>query len=150
MMKGKSMKRIAGITVGALALGVAWAALAQAAAGGAASAGVYSKAQAERGAALYADNCARCHGSSMEGLDVAPPLTGQRFLGNWTNQPVAGLATRIRTSMPLDSPGVLGLSASAEITADILAANGYPAGAADMPTSVAQLQQIMIDAPPGK
>jgi cytochrome c553 len=145
-MRVFSMKRLTGIACAAVVLPMAWAALAQTS--GSASAGVYSKAQAARGADLYAAQCARCHGASMEGLDVAPPLTGGRFLGNWTNQPVAALAARIRTSMPLDNPGVLGLTASAEITTAILAANGYPAGQADMPTNVQQLQQLTIDAPP--
>jgi len=143
MMRAVSVKLSAGAAIGAAALSVAWAALAQPA-----STGVYSKAQAERGAALYADNCARCHGPSMEGLDVAPPLTGGLFLGNWSGQPVAALAARIRTTMPLDHPGSLGLTASAEITADLLAANGYPAGPADMPTGVQALQALTIDAPP--
>lgn len=142
-MRAVSVKLIAGAAFGAAALSLAWTALAQPA-----STGVYSKAQAERGAALYADNCARCHGASMEGLDVAPPLTGALFLGNWSGQPVAALAARIRTTMPLDHPGALGLTASAEITADLLAANGYPAGPTDMPTGVAALQALTIDAPP--
>jgi mono/diheme cytochrome c family protein len=142
------MKRVAGISCGVAALAVSWAALAQTGGGGGASVGVYSSAQAARGAELYATHCARCHGASMEGLDVAPPLVGGRFLGNWTNQSVAALAARIRTSMPLDHPGVLGLTASAEITADILAANGYPAGQADMPTNSQGLQPLTIDAPP--
>ncbi len=144
-----SIKLAAGLACGglALSLALAFAALAQGAAT-AASAGAYSKAQAQRGADLYAMHCARCHGASMEGLDVAPPLNGARFLGNWTGQPVAALATRIRTTMPLDTPGLLGLTASAEITADILQANGYPAGAADLPTSASGQQQITLDAPP--
>jgi cytochrome c553 len=117
---------------------------------GAASKGIYSQAQAARGAALYADACARCHGASMEGLDVAPPLTGQRFLSNWTNQSVADLAKRIRTTMPLDMPGTLGLQASADVTAAALAANGYPAGAAELPPSASAQQPLMIDSPPAK
>ena len=124
------------------------AALAQTA--GVASKGIYSQAQAARGAALYADACARCHGASMEGLDVAPPLTGQRFLGNWTNQSVAELAKRIRTSMPLDMPGSLGLQASADLTTAILAANGYPAGAAELPPNASGQQPLTIDSPPAK
>ena len=133
----------AGAVFGVATLSLAYAALAQTA-----STGIYSKAQAERGAALYANTCARCHGASMEGLDVAPPLTGGLFLGNWSGQPVAALAARIRTTMPLDQPGTLGLTASAELTAALLAANGYPAGAADMPTSATALQALAIDAPP--
>ncbi|MEI9891482.1 MAG: cytochrome c [Caulobacteraceae bacterium] len=126
-------------------LAAAFAALAQTP--GAASAGIYGKAQAQRGAALYAANCARCHGSSMEGLDVAPPLTGQRFLSNWTNQSVADLAKRVRTTMPLDMPGTLGLGDSADITTAILAANGYPAGAADLPPGNAAQSALTIDGP---
>ena len=144
------MKASAGIVCGVIGLAVACAALAQAPAGGMASAGVYSAAQAARGADLYAANCARCHGASKEGLDVAPPLTGPRFLGNWTSQSVGALAARIRTSMPLDMPGTLGLTASAELAADILAANGYPAGPADMATGSQALQQLTIDAPPAR
>jgi quinoprotein glucose dehydrogenase len=115
-----------------------------------ASKGVYTPAQAARGAALYAANCTRCHGASMEGLDVAPPLTGQRFLGNWTNQSVADLAKRIRTSMPLDMPGTLGLQDSADITTAVLAANGYPAGAAELPASASGQQPLTVDSPPAQ
>lgn len=126
-----------------MTLGLAFAAAAQA--GRVATAGIYSKAQADRGAKLYADACARCHGMSMEGLDVAPPLTGPRFLGNYVNQPAAALSSRIRTSMPLDMPGSLGLQASADLTAAILAANNYPAGDAELPASNSAQQAITID-----
>jgi mono/diheme cytochrome c family protein len=135
------------MALGAIVFG-AGAALAQAV--GVASAGVYSQAQAGRGAGLYAAQCARCHGPEMEGLDVAPPLTGERFTSDWANQPAAALASRIRTTMPLDNPGALGLAASADIVAAILAANGYPAGPADLPANTAALQQITIDVPPGR
>ena len=130
-----------------LVLAVMGRAFAAAAQGGrVATAGVYSKAQADRGMTLFADACARCHGSSMEGLDVAPPLTGPRFLGNYLGQPAAALASRIRTSMPLDMPGSLGQQASADLTAAILAANGYPAGDAELPSGSSAQQAITIDA----
>ncbi len=63
---------------------------------------------------------------------------------------MADLAKRIRTSMPLDMPGTLGLQASADVTASILAANGYPAGAADLPANSSAQQPLMIDSPPAK
>jgi quinoprotein glucose dehydrogenase len=66
-------------------------------------------------------------------------------MGNYVNQPVAALASRIRTSMPLDMPGTLGLKDSADLTAAILAANGYPAGDMEMPSSASALQTITID-----
>ena len=134
----------AALTAGALMLSLTAAAQGG---GRVATAGVYSKAQAERGAALFADSCARCHGASMEGLDVAPSLTGPRFLGNYVNQPAAALASRIRTSMPLDMPGSLGLQASADLTAAILAANGYPAGEMELPSSATAQQSVTLDPP---
>ena len=144
----RSMRRLqplAGAALCAAVFGLALAASAQS--GRSATSGVYSKAQADRGAALFADTCARCHGSSMEGLDVAPPLTGPRFLGNYLNQPAGALAARIRTSMPLDMPGSLGLQASADLTAAILAANGYPAGDMELPFGSSAQQAITIDPP---
>ena len=111
------------------------------------STGVYSPAQVARGADLYAAQCARCHGASMEGLDVAPPLTGGTFLSHWTGQPLAALATRVRTTMPIDKPGTLGQAASADLVASILDANGYPAGKADLPPGNAALGAMTLDAP---
>jgi mono/diheme cytochrome c family protein len=137
------LKPLAGAALCAAVLGLSLTAAAQG--GRNATSGVYSKVQADRGAALFADSCARCHGSSMEGLDVAPPLTGPRFLGNYLNQPAAALAGRIRSSMPLDMPGSLGLQASADLAAAILAANGYPAGDMELPSGVSALQTITID-----
>jgi mono/diheme cytochrome c family protein len=138
------VKSLFGMALGAAVMGLAFAAAAQG--GRVATSGVYSKAQADRGAQLYAETCARCHGGSMEGLDVAPPLTGPRILGNYTGQPAAALASRIRTSMPLDMPGSLGLQASADLTAAILAANGYPPGSDELPSSSSAQQTITIDA----
>ncbi len=121
------------------------AALAQTGAG--ASSGIYSKAQAARGKAAYTEVCSTCHGDALEGADVIPPLTGTRFTSNWQGQTIGGLASRIRTTMPADNPGTLGLTATAEITAYLLEANGYPAGETDMPASNSALAQLMLDAP---
>jgi mono/diheme cytochrome c family protein len=138
------MKPLVFAAAAACVMGLAFAAAAQA--GRVATQGIYSKVQADRGAQLYADACQRCHGSSMEGLDVAPPLTGPRFLSAYLGQPAAALAGRIRTSMPLDMPGSLGLQASADLAAAILAANGYPAGEAELPPGASAQQALTIDA----
>jgi mono/diheme cytochrome c family protein len=137
---------------GALAGGV-WLALALTTAPSAAldataaSAGVYSADQAERGSHLYSAHCAACHGPALEGVDVAPPLSGTTFLSNWTGQTVGALAKRIRTTMPLDEPGRLGVGATADIVAYILDVNGYPAGAAALPGAGAPAEQIRLDPP---
>ncbi len=44
--------------------------------------GVFSRAQAERGQALYAQRCALCHGAALQGVN-APPLVGSVFVGRW-------------------------------------------------------------------
>ncbi|QJU59053.1 cytochrome c [Sphingomonas sp. AP4-R1] len=110
-----------------------------------ASAGVYTAAQAERGQAQYSQVCAACHGEDMGGIDVAPPLTGTTFSGNWKGQTAAALANRIRTTMPLNNPGTLGIAASADVTAYVLSKNGYPAGQAELPKEPSRLQQIKLD-----
>ena len=121
------MRAAAGLAL--LPLLVAWAASAQAPA----STGVYTAAQAERGGALYAQHCARCHGDALEGTDVAQPLTGLGFLDNWTGQPIAVLIQRIHISMPLETPGLLDAAASVDVTAFMLQTNGYPPGKAALP-----------------
>jgi quinoprotein glucose dehydrogenase len=124
-------------------LALAGSALAQTAG---ASAGAYSKAQADRGKTAYTDHCSTCHGDAMEGADVIPPLSGTRFMSNWKGQSVGDLVTRIRNTMPADDPGALGQAASTDVTAYILQFNGYPAGEADLPASSSVQGQIAIDA----
>lgn len=136
------MKLVAGVTFSLLLAGTALAET-----GRGASAGVYSKEQAMRGKTAYTQGCGGCHGAALEGADVIPALTGTRFMSNWKGQTVGDLATRIRTTMPADNPGSLGQAASAEITAYLLAANGYPAGETDLPSGNQALSQLTIDAP---
>ncbi len=79
--------------------------------------GVYTSDQAKRGSALYANACASCHGSALNGGESAPPLTGGEFFSNWDGLTVGDLFDRIRVSMPADNPGKL----TREQDADILA-----------------------------
>ena len=112
--------------------------------------GSFSADQAARGAKVYADNCASCHGGAMEGADVTPPLTGPRFLSNWSSQSVGALVQRIHTTMPQDSPGSLGMGATRDVAAHILAENGFAAGGAELPTDPAALDAVKIGTPPAK
>jgi quinoprotein glucose dehydrogenase len=108
--------------------------------------GVYSEAQAERGKAAYGKYCQMCHGEAMAGIDTAPALVGGTFLGNWVGQTVGDLAARVRTTMPLNNPGTLSSATSADIISHILRANGYKAGAEELPRNAQILQMIRIDA----
>src|SRR6185295_19705310 len=84
------------------------------------SSGVYTEAQATRGAALYADKCASCHAPDLTGLDQAPPLSGNDFNTNWNDLSLNDLFDRIHISMPADKPGSLSRQEAADIVAFIL------------------------------
>ena len=106
--------------------------------------GVYTDAQAQRGQALFSERCASCHGDNLAGMDVAPPLAGPGFLGNWEGQSAATLANRIQTTMPLDQPGSLPMASVADITAYIFSKNGFPAGQAELPRQAGALGGVII------
>jgi hypothetical protein len=82
----------------------------------------------------------------MGGQDVSPPLAGAAFMSNWAGKPIADLSKRIRTTMPLEAPGTLGLADSAKLVAAIMAANGYKAGEVELPSSPSAQQAITLDA----
>jgi S-disulfanyl-L-cysteine oxidoreductase SoxD len=111
------------------------------------SSGIYSRDQALRGQATYEAECAYCHGDGLEGIDVSPPLAGMRFMSVWSGQSVAGLASRIRLTMPVERPGSLTVAQSADVVAFILQENGFPAGSLDLPASGSAQRAISIDNP---
>ncbi len=112
----------------------------------ASSAPLYTAAQANRGHAQYTQQCAACHGQSLEGIEIAPPLAGPDFIDKWTGQSMADLFERIRTTMPKNKPGSLSREQVADITAYILSMSQYPAGATDLPADTQALRGIRIDA----
>ena len=108
------------------------------------SEGVYTAEQAKRGASLYFDNCATCHGGSLQGLEENPPLSGKMFLKKWTTGPLSGLYGYINTQMPLGQPGVLGASGTADVVAYILSGNGVAPGTKELPANAAALRNIKL------
>ena len=128
---------------GTLALGGAVVARAQAA-DKTVWTGVYTADQATRGAAAYAESCASCHGESLAGIDVAPPLTGAGFLNNWNNTSAGDLFTRIKTTMPLNAPDSLSGRTVSDIEAYLFQANGFPAGEIALPPSPPMMANVRI------
>jgi mono/diheme cytochrome c family protein len=106
--------------------------------------GVYSAEQAARGDALYGARCAECHGAKMEGTMSAPALADIGFLYVWDGLPVAELFAFTKTMMPPTGAGSLSDAEVADMTAAILAANGYPAGAAELPADPVLLSGVTI------
>jgi mono/diheme cytochrome c family protein len=114
--------------------------------------GVFTADQAAQGKALFETKCAICHGTELNGAEMAPPLAGGVFLGNWTGQSVGDLFTRIHTTMPANDPGSLSNQEVALALAYILSFNQFPAGSAALPGDETALGQIAITAekPAGK
>jgi mono/diheme cytochrome c family protein len=88
--------------------------------------GVYTAAQAARGATVYAQYCAACHGGGLEGLEMAPPLTGPTFTQNWNRQSLQALADRIR-AMPPETPGIVQGDDVVDVLSYMLERTGFPA-----------------------
>jgi S-disulfanyl-L-cysteine oxidoreductase SoxD len=108
--------------------------------------GVYTEDQAKRGQPLYNEHCASCHGDSLTGGEMAPPLVGGEFLSNWNGLTVGDLFERIRTTMPLSKPGKLSREVNSDITAYMLNFGQFPAGQTELPRDTQLLKQIKIEA----
>lgn len=109
--------------------------------------GLYTADQATRGAKVYSDNCASCHGDDLSGGGFAPALTKDEFLSAWTGQKLDDLYSRIKETMPADKPGTLSADANADLLAFVLKTNGFAAGAQPLPSDSATLKQIAIVKP---
>jgi cytochrome c len=94
------------------------------------------EAQAARGAKLYADKCASCHGADGSGTKDGPPVVGKNAL---PLDPPAGAKYRktqfhtaldvaqfVVKAMPADNPGSLKEDEYWDILAFDLKANGVP------------------------
>ena len=107
---------------------------------------VHRSEQAKRGEALYANNCASCHGSALEGGESAPPLTGGEFFANWNGLTLGDLFDRIRVSMPADRPGKLSREQNADVLAFMLNVNQFPLGKTELEHQSEVLKQIRFEA----
>ena len=108
--------------------------------------GVYTGEQADRGKALYAKECASCHGTELTGGEEAPALTGGAFTANWNGLKVGDLFERIRVSMPEGRAGTLSRQTNADILSFLLASNGFPAGKSELPTATEVLKMVKFEA----
>jgi mono/diheme cytochrome c family protein len=109
--------------------------------------GVYTAAQAQRGAALFASTCDRCHGPSAAGtVDDGGRLVGKDFMGTYDGVTLDQLFNSIYTLMPADHPKTLPMKDVADITAYLLQQNQMPAGSVTLPADPAQLKSLKIAA----
>jgi mono/diheme cytochrome c family protein len=112
--------------------------------------GIYTQAQAKRGQALYAKECASCHRDDLEGHGTTPSLAGADFVEKWDGETVGDLFEKMQVSMPADHPGRLSREQNAAILAFILRFNEFPAGEAELRTDGEWLAKIRFKAAKSK
>jgi mono/diheme cytochrome c family protein len=99
--------------------------------------GVYTAAQAAKGAETYTTACQGCHQPAGH--------SGPVFLNPWLGRPVAEFFEYISTEMPKMEPGSLTAQEYVQLVAYFLKLNGMPAGQRELPADVAALKSIRID-----
>ncbi len=128
------------LAVVALTSGIAASAGAQA--GRTVHDGVYTEAQAARGAMVYGKECAFCHGDDLLGGGFAAPLVGEPFETRWKSESAGDLFIIVKATMPADGPSRLSDQQYADVLAYLLQMNKWPAGKAELGTAVAELKTI--------
>jgi cytochrome c5 len=93
--------------------------------------GVYTDAQASRGATAYDATCSGCHRADLGGA-TGPSLKADRFARTFAGKDLKTLFTRIATTMPRNMPASLADEAYLDIVAYVLRENGFRAGSQDL------------------
>lgn len=93
----------------------------------------YSSAQVARGARIYNELCANCHGRSLNDGQFGPPLKGAAFASDWAGRSLGALGSYMQQRMPPGAAGRMTLEEDAATLAFLLNANGVQAGSRDLP-----------------
>jgi mono/diheme cytochrome c family protein len=97
--------------------------------------GVYSGAQAARGAIVYDAECAGCHRADLSG-GSGPALRDERFARVFAGKDLKTLFAKTATTMPRGAPGSLGDAVYLDVIAHLLNENGFPAGSRELTADV--------------
>jgi hypothetical protein len=101
--------------------------------------GVYTQAQAQRGASDFDTFCSSCHRGGFRGAG---------FMNRWREDKLASLYSFISKNMPVGNPGVASPSEYIDIVAWILSINEIPAGSKELtPSEAANIQVIGKNGP---
>lgn len=93
--------------------------------------GVYTSAQAERGATVFQNHCSECHHDDLSGGE-GPALVGNSFMVKWEMSSVERLFHKIRDTMPEVGSTNVTDAQKLDVVAFILQQNGYPAGKTEL------------------
>jgi mono/diheme cytochrome c family protein len=106
--------------------------------------GIYTVAQAERGAVIYKQKCAACHAGDLSGgtMEGAPALNDEEFAKNWDSSTLSDIYDKVKMLMPQDDPGSLTEQQASDTLAFMLSKSNYPAGTAELPVKSDDLKTI--------
>ncbi len=108
--------------------------------------GVYSEAQATRGAASYDTACSGCHRPDLGGAN-GPALIGERFARIFAGKDLKTFYTKVATTMPRGAPASLGDAVYLDIVAHVLRENGFPAGEKELTAEALSGLQVLPGRP---
>ena len=103
--------------------------------------GVYTEAQANRGAAAYEVACAGCHRADLSG-NSGPALKEERFARVYAGKDLKTLYSKVADTMPRNTPGSLTADVYLDVVAHVLKENGFKAGAREL--TAAALESIRV------
>ena len=106
--------------------------------------GIYSIEQANKGALIYSNHCANCHGKDLHGSEGGTALTGDRFIGKWIDKSLKELFTLTKMTMPKANPQSLNDEEYIATLAYIISMNGYSEGKNVLKAELAALSKIKI------
>ena len=111
----------------------------------------FTKAQSAEGRAVYRQHCASCHGAKLEGLDIAPALSGSRFDRNWRGKSADVLSFHLHRMPPEnpDAPVSLGEEDYANLLAYIFQMNDLEPGETALPSGSTKLAGLLVPTIPG-
>ena len=100
--------------------------------------GVYTTAQAARGAKLFESNCTMCHREGGAG----PSLAGERFTRSFSDATLQTVFTTIKTTMPRNAPGSLADAEYVDLVTHLLKINNYSDGMSEL--ALTDLPEIKV------
>ena len=108
------------------------------------SAGIFTDAQAARGAGVYSASCDSCHAADLRGNSNAPSLLGMSFMFLWEGRSLEEFFVKIQETMPSENPGSLPPQSYIDVVSYILQVNNFPSGPTELQADLAILRQIQI------
>ena len=107
----------------------------------------FTAGQAASGRALYDQQCASCHGSSLDNGEFGPPLSGEEFLQSWGNRPLSEVFDLVINTMPLAAPGSLSPEQAVNLLAYVLQRNAVAISDRPLPSSAEGLGRMVMPTP---